>query len=126
MNIGIWLERTAQAMPDRAALFRGRDQVMDYAGFDHAAREVAAAFRRWAFRSSPAPTRSGFLCFGASRALDRDRVDPAPDPDPELDSASEPPTCARGKRSGGRPAAWEAGRDEHLGRFAFLRSASMR
>src|SRR6056297_4248299 len=43
MNIGIWLERTAKAMPDRAALFIGRDQVMDYAGFNHAAREVAGA-----------------------------------------------------------------------------------
>jgi long-chain acyl-CoA synthetase len=43
MNIGIWLERTAQAMPDRAALFLGRDQVMDYAGFDRAAREAAGA-----------------------------------------------------------------------------------
>ena len=43
MNIGIWLERTAEAMPDRAALFLGRERVMDYAGFDRAAREVAGA-----------------------------------------------------------------------------------
>ena len=43
MNIGIWLERTAEAMPDRAALFLGRELVMDYAGFDRAARKVAGA-----------------------------------------------------------------------------------
>ena len=43
MNIGIWLERRAQATPERAALFLGREQVADYAGFDRAAREVAGA-----------------------------------------------------------------------------------
>jgi long-chain acyl-CoA synthetase len=43
MNIGIWLERTALVMPDRAAIFEGRERVMDYAGFDSAAREVAGA-----------------------------------------------------------------------------------
>ncbi|WP_297771036.1 AMP-binding protein [uncultured Roseovarius sp.] len=43
MNIGIWLERTAQATPDRAALYLGREAVMDYAGFDRTAREVAGA-----------------------------------------------------------------------------------
>ena len=41
MNIGIWLERAAQAWPARAALYHGRAQVSDYAGFDRAARAVA-------------------------------------------------------------------------------------
>ncbi|MBC7179264.1 MAG: AMP-binding protein, partial [Roseovarius sp.] len=43
MNIGIWLERAAQAWPERAALFQGVAPVADYAGFDRAAREVAGA-----------------------------------------------------------------------------------
>ena len=43
MNIGIWLERAAQAWPARGALFTGVDLVADYAGFDRAAREVAGA-----------------------------------------------------------------------------------
>ncbi|SEL23137.1 long-chain acyl-CoA synthetase [Roseovarius azorensis] len=41
MNIGIWLERAAQAWPARAALYHGRAQVADYAGFDRTARAVA-------------------------------------------------------------------------------------
>ena len=45
MNIGIWLERAAQAWPERAALFQGCVPVADYAGFDRAAREVAGALR---------------------------------------------------------------------------------
>ncbi len=41
MNIGLWLDRAAHGAPRRPALFLGRDQVADYAGFDARARGVA-------------------------------------------------------------------------------------
>jgi long-chain acyl-CoA synthetase len=43
MNIGNWLERAAQAWPEREALYTGVAPIADYAGFDRAAREVAGA-----------------------------------------------------------------------------------
>ncbi len=42
MNIGQWLERTATRVPDRPALFLGRDMVCDYAEFHARALQVAA------------------------------------------------------------------------------------
>ncbi|MCR9127096.1 MAG: AMP-binding protein [Rhodobacteraceae bacterium] len=41
MNIGIWLRRSALRHPSRPALFLGRRQVADYAGFDGAAAALA-------------------------------------------------------------------------------------
>lgn len=41
MNIGTWLERAAAHDPARPALFAGRTQVSDYAGFAKRARHVA-------------------------------------------------------------------------------------
>ncbi|MGX0902051.1 long-chain acyl-CoA synthetase [Roseovarius sp. MBR-79] len=41
MNIGLWLERAARGAPRHPALFLGRKQVADYAGFDARARGVA-------------------------------------------------------------------------------------
>ncbi len=39
MNIGLWLQRTARAAPQRPALYLGREMVADYGGFhDRAAR----------------------------------------------------------------------------------------
>ena len=41
MNIGQWLERTATRVPDRPALFLGREMVCDYAEFHNRALQVA-------------------------------------------------------------------------------------
>jgi len=41
MNIGLWLQRQAQANPSRPALFLGQDMVADYGGFHSRAMSVA-------------------------------------------------------------------------------------
>ncbi|MCB1312021.1 MAG: AMP-binding protein [Sedimentitalea sp.] len=41
MNLGIWLQRQAQAHPARPALFCGHTQVADYAGFHESAARIA-------------------------------------------------------------------------------------
>lgn len=41
MNIGSWLQRRAAQTPDRAALFEGKQCVLDYKGFDEQARAIA-------------------------------------------------------------------------------------
>jgi len=41
MNIGHWLQRQGQGNPSRPALYLGRDQVADYAGFHNRAARVA-------------------------------------------------------------------------------------
>jgi len=43
MNLGLWLERTAQVAPGAPALFLGQDMVADYAGFHARAAALAAA-----------------------------------------------------------------------------------
>lgn len=45
MNIASWLARTAQATPDRPALFLGRDCVASYGAFHAAALRLGAALR---------------------------------------------------------------------------------
>ncbi|UYV35915.1 AMP-binding protein [Rhodobacteraceae bacterium D3-12] len=45
MNIGLWLQRVAQANGERPALFSGTELVADYAGFYGAAMRVAGGLR---------------------------------------------------------------------------------
>lgn len=45
MNLALWLERTAMVHGDRPAIFRGAQQVFDYAGFYRAAMGLSAALR---------------------------------------------------------------------------------
>jgi long-chain acyl-CoA synthetase len=42
MNLALWLERTARAAPDRAALFRGAERVARYRAWRDAAAGIAA------------------------------------------------------------------------------------
>ncbi len=45
MNISLWLQRNAQVSPTRPAIFLGRTQVADYAGFYRRAGQVAAGLK---------------------------------------------------------------------------------
>ena len=50
MNIALWLERIATTQGDRPALFRGAEQVADYAQFHRAACGLAGALRAQGIR----------------------------------------------------------------------------
>ena len=50
MNIALWLDRIARTQGDRPALFRGGEQVADYAQFHRAACGLAGALRAQGIR----------------------------------------------------------------------------
>ena len=45
MNISLWLQRMAQAYPQRPALFVGVQQIADYGQFEHRSAQAAAWFK---------------------------------------------------------------------------------
>ncbi len=45
MNLSLWLERIAQVHGDRPAIFKGEEQVFDYAGFYRAALGLSSALQ---------------------------------------------------------------------------------